>query len=74
MRKRKCMFCLRAHTRTPDMCHAKGRIMRAYLDAGLEMWQVLHGIHRGILKLEAEAAGIVMADQRRRRQAARRRA
>lgn len=58
--KRVCLFCMRAHKRTPALCQAKGDIVRAY-SKKLKFWQVMLGIERGIIPLEAEAQRLVAA-------------
>jgi hypothetical protein len=55
MRKSVCLFCMRSHRRKPKLCQAKGDVVRAYLNAGIQMWQVMYGIESGLIKLEAEA-------------------
>lgn len=59
MIKSVCMFCMRSHKVKPALCQAKGDILRAYLDGGLQMFQVMAGVERGLIKLEAEALALV---------------
>ncbi len=54
--KKICLFCGEEHKRRrPALCVAKGDIIREYVKAGVQYWQVMAGIERGIIKLEAEA-------------------
>ncbi len=57
-----CLFCTRQHrAKVPALCKAKGDIIRAYIKSGVKLWQVMAGIHRGLLDLEHEARMLVKA-------------
>ncbi len=63
--KKICMFCLKSHkAKRPAICQAKGDIMNAYLNAGLEVFQVLAGVHSGLINLENEAELLVIRRRR----------
>ncbi len=51
-----CMFCGDDHSkkRRPEDCSIKGKVVQAYLKAGVEMWQILAGIKMGVLDLDRE--------------------
>lgn len=50
-----CMFCGKSHKKKPKMCQAKGDILRAYLNNGVELWQFLAGMRQGLIDLDGEA-------------------
>jgi hypothetical protein len=63
-----CIFCLEEHKRKqPALCLAKSRIMRHYLEQGLQMWQILAAVHSGLLPLEALALAEVEAEKTKRK-------
>lgn len=57
--KKLCMFCMRSHKKMPKLCDAKSRIIRGYLKEGVELWQVMAGIHSGLIDLEGTALRVV---------------
>lgn len=63
--KKVCMFCMRAHKVRPMICTAKADIVSAYLRQGVKFWQVLAGIHSGLINLQGEA--LVLVAKRRSR-------
>jgi hypothetical protein len=49
---------MRSHKLKPQLCRAKGDVLRAYLKQGLQLWQVLAGIKTGLIKFESEAKAL----------------
>jgi hypothetical protein len=62
-----CLFCGKSHKEKPDLCKAKGDVMRSYLNHGLELWQVMHGVESGMINLELEAKQLLENKKTRRK-------
>jgi hypothetical protein len=62
--KKLCMFCMRSHKRKPKLCDAKGRILRAYLNEGLQMWQIFYGIKNRMIDLDGEALRLIQKEKK----------
>lgn len=61
-----CMFCMLSNCKK-KMCRAKGEVMRSYLNAGLQMFQVMIGCESGLIRLEDEAEMLLIRRRREER-------
>lgn len=69
MTKTMCLFCgkVRTRGRHPEICKAKGIIMRSYALKlpKRDFWKVLHAIESGIIDLDGEATRLLQKQKRR---------